>query len=491
MAADLPCPDMVGLLASGSPDGNARQAPFTQTLKALVGSSAHRFVDHEPDPAVQGDRAVLKAAAHYAAHGLFQEVHGLRRGIEPACANANWLLGASLIAAGAPAAQRDLEMRAEAGDGAAALWLILGMSIRTKSALGPSGFQAAAPHLADLPVTLRDAGRLHLAFAAAQEGETQFAKRLVEQSPSPSARAIALTGAFALNSLQSLVAGMLAEHAGAFDAAKGHYDAAIASGGRPGAEAALRCANLLWQETPELLPQTIQRLEDLRWAWRGDEVEARTLLTLIRAYSLRGNDTIALDLAVTFAARFPERADRARTIIDAIVETKFVKAPETEQDTLMRFEGLARLMRRGASETSGSGSVRQALQILSETYHLPTDLVTYGAAVAPVRLALRGLKGTSTAQSPSLETQEYEPLTGHTEKPGAVVDATDLPQRDKMLLSLLNIPDAPDVPAADEERGLSAIDRALQYSRNLETLVRVHLSGRLNASTTPEGGEGP
>ncbi len=435
------------------------------------------------------DPALALAASHVA-YGLFHEAHGLRNEIGETCRNVSWLLGASLIATGSKAALGRLESDAAAGDRAAALWLILGASIHQKVDLDRSRFGAATAHLEFLPKPLRLAGRLHLAFAALEAGQTTLAERLVEREIASDTVIVPLTGSFPPIALKSLVFGILAEKDGAIETAATQYESAIAGGGRPGIEAALRLLNLRWQGDPALLSQTIRALEDLRWTWRGDPIERRILLTLIRAYSLGGHPLIAASLASGMVDRFAhgDGNTQGHEIIEDIISAKLNQPARSTVEALLRFEVLARYARQVLITDGASESIMQMLRMLSEQHHLPIEVLRPDTRGEPIRLPMLGLKGQAAARPVGVEATAYQARTyeagpEHTVSPllaaltqakGVTPADYGLSDEEQQMMSLLD-PSVSSIDPTAADSPFAYIDETLQASADLQTLVDTYL----------------
>ncbi len=440
-------------------------------------------------------------AASHVAYGLFHEAHGLRSRMGPPCRDASWLLGASLIATGSDAAVERLKAEAEDGDGSAALWLMLGSSTRFKGAFDRGDFLAATAHLDDLPEPLLLAGRLHVAFMALKAGFTMLAERLMAGDGQINGTSVPLAGSFPLLGLQSFIHGALAEKDGSIELAADHFQHAIEQGGRPGIEGALRLLNLQWQGEPARLSQTIRALEDLRWAWRGDPIEERILLTLIRAYSLGGHPLIAASLATVLVDRHGDGSVHPDEVFEEIVRTKLARPTRSSVEALLRFEVLSRYARRVLSAEQSLGGAEQTLRSLSEDYHLPTTLVSPRSGNEPVRLPMLGLKGQEPAHPmPSrvaVANMSSDDTDGPTVSPflaaltshpiGMPVDDA-LSRRQREILNLLSPSASMADPLSEDVGPFTRIKEILQNSADLETLVQTYLVTVLTDGDGPAEG---
>lgn len=172
--------------------------------------------------------------------------------------------------------------------------------------------------------------------------------------------------------------GRVAELRGRLDAALARYDAAAASGGRFGRMAQLRAIGLRRREGLLDAAGALAALESLRYAWRGDEVEAAALAELGRAYLAVGRTDLALVALDLLGRRFAADAQgraataSARVLARVLVDELARRAVPAELIYLSRRHDrlLARIdrdggLRRGLAATlAGAGFAIEARRLL-------------------------------------------------------------------------------------------------------------------------------
>jgi hypothetical protein len=168
--------------------------------------------------------------------------------------------------------------------------------------------------------------------------------------------------------------GRTAELRGRLDAALGHYDAAAAAGGRFGRMARLAAIGLRHRQDLLDAAGALAALESLRYAWRGDDVEAATLAELGSAYLAVGRTDLALTALDLLGRRFgADEHGRAATasalallgeLAGRVVPAELVYLSRRHERLLARVDAGGELRRRLAASLAGAGFSIEARRLL-------------------------------------------------------------------------------------------------------------------------------